>query len=109
MTTFEDREHGFEAKFAHDEEFRFRVTARRDKLLAGRVADSLALAEADRASVTQAILALRDGPAHDALVAQHISGLLQAQGKEISVAEVAAWLQSCAIEAKRQLLQGPPT
>jgi hypothetical protein len=34
MTTFEDRERAFEAKFAHDEEFRFLVTARRDKLFA---------------------------------------------------------------------------
>ena len=34
MLTFEDRERAFEAKFAHDEEFRFLVTARRDKLFA---------------------------------------------------------------------------
>ncbi len=33
MTTFNEREQGFEAKFKHDEELRFRVTARRNKLL----------------------------------------------------------------------------
>jgi hypothetical protein len=33
MTSFEDREKGFERKFAHDEELRFRATARRNKLL----------------------------------------------------------------------------
>ena len=33
MTTFDDREHAFESKFAHDEEMRFRAQARRDKLL----------------------------------------------------------------------------
>ncbi len=33
MTTFDDREKGFEKKFAHDEELRFKATARRNKLL----------------------------------------------------------------------------
>jgi hypothetical protein len=33
MTSFEDREKGFERKFAHDEELRFKATARRNKLL----------------------------------------------------------------------------
>jgi hypothetical protein len=33
MTTFDDREHAFEAKFAHDSEMQFRAEARRDKLV----------------------------------------------------------------------------
>jgi hypothetical protein len=33
MTSFEDREKGFERKFAHDEELKFKATARRNKLL----------------------------------------------------------------------------
>ena len=33
MTSFEDREKGFERKFAHDEELKFRATARRNRLL----------------------------------------------------------------------------
>ena len=33
MTTFDERERAFEKKFAHDEELRFRATARRNKLL----------------------------------------------------------------------------
>ena len=33
MKSFEDREKGFERKFAHDEELKFRATARRNKLL----------------------------------------------------------------------------
>ena len=33
MASFEDREKGFERKFAHDEELKFRATARRNKLL----------------------------------------------------------------------------
>jgi len=33
MTTFEDREKGYERKFALDEELKFKATARRNKLL----------------------------------------------------------------------------
>ncbi len=33
MTTFDKREEGFEKKFAHDEELRFKAMARRNKLL----------------------------------------------------------------------------
>ncbi|MBL4813037.1 MAG: DUF1476 domain-containing protein [Rhodobacteraceae bacterium] len=34
MSTFTDREHAFEAKFAHDAEMQFKAEARRNKLLA---------------------------------------------------------------------------
>ena len=30
MTTFDDREKAFEAKYRHDQEFQFKVTARRN-------------------------------------------------------------------------------
>ncbi|WP_422377002.1 DUF1476 domain-containing protein [Roseibium sp.] len=33
MSTFDKREQGFENKFAHDEELRFKANARRNKLL----------------------------------------------------------------------------
>jgi hypothetical protein len=33
MPTFDDREHAFEAKFAHDADMQFRAEARRNKLL----------------------------------------------------------------------------
>ena len=43
MTNFEDREKGFERKFAHDEELKFRATARRNKLLGLWAAEQLGL------------------------------------------------------------------
>lgn len=33
MTTFDDRENAFEAKYAHDAEMQFKADARRNKLL----------------------------------------------------------------------------
>ncbi len=53
MSTFDDREHTFENKFAHDEEMLFKAQARRNKLLglwaagllgkAGEAADEYAI------------------------------------------------------------------
>lgn len=49
MTTFDKREEGFEKKFAHDEELRFKASARRNKLLGLWAAEKLGLSgvEAD--------------------------------------------------------------
>ncbi len=49
MTTFDKRQEGFEKKFAHDEELRFKATARRNKLLGLWAAEKMGLtgAEAD--------------------------------------------------------------
>ena len=44
MTTFEEREKGFERKFVHDEELKFKATARRNKLLGLWAAEKLGLA-----------------------------------------------------------------
>ena len=44
MTNFQDREKGFERKFAHDEELKFRATARRNKLLGLWAAEKMGLA-----------------------------------------------------------------
>jgi len=46
MTTFDKREEGFERKFAHDEELRFKATARRNKLIGLWAAEKLGLAGA---------------------------------------------------------------
>ena len=49
MTTFDKREEGFEKQFAHDEELRFKATARRNRMLGKWAAEQLDLsgAEAD--------------------------------------------------------------
>jgi hypothetical protein len=43
MTTFDKREEGFEKKFAHDEELRFKANARRNKLLGLWAAEKLGI------------------------------------------------------------------
>jgi hypothetical protein len=43
MSTFDKREEGFEKKFAHDEELRFKANARRNRLLGMWAAEKLGL------------------------------------------------------------------
>ncbi|MGQ0665130.1 MAG: DUF1476 domain-containing protein [Pseudomonadota bacterium] len=43
MTTFDDRQKGFEAKYKHDEELRFKVNARRNKLVGLWAAERMGL------------------------------------------------------------------
>ncbi|WP_058310697.1 DUF1476 domain-containing protein [Shimia thalassica] len=47
MTTFDDRENAFEAKFAHDEEMNFKADARANKLLGLWAAETLGKTGAD--------------------------------------------------------------
>jgi hypothetical protein len=46
-TTFDKREEGFEKKFAHDEELKFKASARRNKLLGVWAAEKMGLKGAD--------------------------------------------------------------
>ena len=47
MTQFNDRERAFETKFAHDEEMKFRIIARRNRLLGEWAARQMGLSEAE--------------------------------------------------------------
>ena len=56
MTTFDNREEGFERKFAHDEELQFKANARRNKLLGLWAAEKLGLSGADAEAYAKSIV-----------------------------------------------------
>src|SRR5262249_3332348 len=56
MTTFDKREEGFEKQFAHDEELRFKATARRNKLLGLWAAQKLGLSGAEAEAYAKAVV-----------------------------------------------------
>ncbi len=56
MSTFDKREDGFEKKFAHDEELRFKASARRDKLLGLWAAEKLGKSGADADAYAKAVI-----------------------------------------------------
>jgi hypothetical protein len=55
-TTFDKREEGFEKQFAHDEELRFKATARRNKLLGLWIAEKLGISGADADAYAKAVV-----------------------------------------------------
>jgi hypothetical protein len=69
MTTFDKREEAFEQQFAHDEELRFKATARRNKLLGLWAAEQLGLkgAEADSYALSVVMSAFEDTGDHDVM------------------------------------------
>ena len=107
MPMFEDRERAFEAKYAHDEEFRFLVTARRDKLFAHEVAGQLELPDQGARELVAAALALPDGPGRDAALLGHMAKVFVEHGRSTDVAKLAALLEDCGTQARRQLLVMP--
>jgi hypothetical protein len=55
-TTFDKRKEGFEKQFAHDEELRFKATARRNKLLGLWVAEKIGLSGADADAYAKSVV-----------------------------------------------------
>ena len=67
MTTFDEREDAFEKQFAHDEELKFKATARRNKRLGLWAAEKLGLtgAEADSYALSVVMADFEEPGDHD--------------------------------------------
>lgn len=98
--TMEEREQAFEAKFAHDEEMRFMVLARRDKNFARWAAVRLGLDAADTEALVQAVVHLADGPEHDAQLLAMIGERLRGQ---VTPEALSAALAQCLADAHAAL------
>ncbi|HMK78750.1 MAG TPA: DUF1476 domain-containing protein [Xanthobacteraceae bacterium] len=73
MTTFDKREEAFENKFAHDEELRFKATARRNKMLGLWAAEKLGLSgDAAKSYALDVVMSdFEDTSDHDAFKKVH--------------------------------------
>ncbi|WP_296427306.1 DUF1476 domain-containing protein [Yoonia sp.] len=101
MNTFTDREHAFEAKFAHDADMQFRAEARRNKLLGLWAAALLGKSDADAAAyAAEVVKADMDEPGEED-VYRKVSGDLGDKADEITIRTQMATLMA---EAKSQLL-----
>ena len=107
-TSFQDREQAYEAKFAHDEEFRFLAFARRDKLFAQWAIVKLGLPEEVAVALVKAVLAIPNGPIHDQAVLLHVAGVLSAHDAAVPDGDLAAALGRCMQVAMKQLAEAPP-
>ncbi len=103
MTTFDEREKGFEAKYKHDQELRFKVSARRNRLLglwaAGKMGIVGAAAEAYARSVVDADF---EKPGDDDVVEKVVADL-NAKGVAIDAHGVRREMDPLAAIAKDQV------
>jgi hypothetical protein len=105
MTIFDDRENAFEAKFAHDEDMAFRVTARRNKLTGVWAAAKMGLTPEETDSYSKSVVQADFEEAGDEDVIRKLMGDLTAAGVDTSDDEVRSILAEKTIEARRQLME----
>src|SRR5262249_30627065 len=84
MTTLDKREDAFEKQFAHDEELRFKATARRNKLLGLWAAEKLGLSGAEADSYAKSVVMADFEEAGDHDVLRKIRKDFDAKGVEQS-------------------------
>lgn len=104
MTTFDDREKAFEAKFARDEEMMFRVHARRNRLLGVWAAERMGLDSAETEGYAKSVVQADFEEAGDEDVVRKLLGDLTSAGVEIDEAEIRLALDTKSVEARRQLM-----
>lgn len=105
MTTFDDRERAFEAKYARDEEMAFRVTARRNRLLGQWAAAMMALTPEETDAYAKAVVQADFEESGDEDVIRKLLGDLTAAGIEVDDAAVRAAVEEMTVEARRQLME----
>jgi hypothetical protein len=88
MTTFDDRKDAFEKKFAHDEELRFKATARRNKLLGLWAAEKLGKSGAEAEAYAKSVVMADFQEAGDNDVLRKVKADLEAGGAAISEGEI---------------------
>ena len=81
MTTFDDRKDTFEKKFAHDEELRFKATARRNKLLGLWAAQKLGKQGAEADAYAKSVVMADFEEAGDGDVIRKVRSDLEAAGQ----------------------------
>ena len=101
MSTFDDREHAFEAKFAHDAEMLFKAEARRNKLIGLWAADLLGKAGDDAQSYAlEVVKADFEEAGHEDVIRKLMGDL----GDKADEATVRTKMEEFLIEAKGQIM-----
>lgn len=105
MTSFDDRERGFERQFAREEEMAFRITARRNRLIGTWAADLMGLTPAETDAYAKAVVQADFEEAGDEDVVRKLLGDLVSAGVEMDDGRIRTALHQATVEARRQLIE----
>lgn len=103
MNNFEDREKAFEAKFAHDEELRFKVDARRDKLLGLWLAEKMGKTGDDAENYAKEVVISDLKEAGDADIIAKVMTDIKEAGLDISEEQIVEKLSEFFVVAGEEL------
>ena len=101
MSTFDDREKGFEKKFAHDAEQDFKAAARRNRMLADWAAGLMGLESVDE-YVRAVVKADFEQPGDDDVL-RKVFGDLKGSGVAVSEGDVRMKMDELLAQARDQL------
>src|SRR5438093_7531538 len=102
MTTFDVREKEFEARFKHDQELQFKITARRNRLLGLWAAQHLGLLGDAAEAYAEKVVALQLQPGGNKNVVDKLTADLGAKEPTFTQARIRFELEHFADQAKRQ-------
>lgn len=108
MTTFDQREKAFEAKFERDQELQFKATARKNKLLGLWAAGLMGKTGADADAYSkEVVLADLDKPGDSDVIGKLVQDLAAA-GKPTDEATIRKQADRLLVEAKAQMMKETP-
>ena len=106
MTSFDERERAFETKFARDEEARFRLIARRNRLLGLWAAEKLGMSGDAASDYAKAVVVADLAAPGQGDVLSKVTGDLAAKGIAVPDQEIRSLMGSLMVVAEAQVRQG---
>jgi hypothetical protein len=106
MTTFDDREQGFEAKFVHDQDVEFRAHARRNRLLGLWAAELMGLQKQHLEDYAKAVVKSDFENPGDEDVLRKVFEDLKGAGVSVSEKDVRLKMDELMALAREQIRSG---
>ena len=106
MTTFDDREKAFEAKYALDQEQEFKAIARRNRMLGLWAAEKMGLSSESADQYAAAVVRADFEQPGDEDVVLKVAGDFKASGLAVSEGEIRSKIDELASIAREQIRAG---
>lgn len=106
MTTFDDREKGYEAKFALDQEQEFKAIARRNRMLGLWAAEKMGLSSESADQYAAAVVRADFEQPGDEDVFRKVAGDFKASGLSVSEGEIRSKIDELASIAREGIRAG---
>ena len=103
MTTFDEREKGFEAKYKRDQDLQFKVMARRNKLLGLWAAELMNITGADAEAYAKQVIASDFEKPGDEDVFEKVWADVQSKGLDLSEDQVRGQMLALMHVAREQV------